>query len=164
MVAKASDVSDPNSNDFIYPYFSWDYFYYIAPAVAIFLILCVLASYCFRLCQSPRGSNFETSSALGSFRRRRRNNNNNATTRNNNQRQDPYVNGQFFPWNYSRRQRMYNRMEGHNNGQVSGIGHQYYPPATNPLFNEQVRCHAYMVIVYWEAESCSVFQMSVCIW
>ena len=139
MVAKDS-VGNPNENDFIFPYFNWEYFYYIAPAVAMFLILCVMASYCFRLCQSSRGSAFDSSSAFGSFRRRQRNNQRNAntsTTNNTNQRRDPFVNSQFFPWNYSRRQRRYNRMDGQNR-LVSNNGHQYYPPPTNPNFNDQV--------------------------
>ncbi len=129
-------VNDPNGNDFIYPYFNWSYFYYIAPAIAGILILCVMASYCFRMCQSPRSRGIESERFFGSSNRSWRRNPNG--TNNLNRRQDPYETNQYYPWSNQRRQRRYERMRGQNNAQAGGVvGHQYYPPSTNTMYNGQ---------------------------
>ncbi len=101
---------------------------YVCVHVCVFagsLVLCIMASYCFRICRKQRyrdGNSFGSSS---------RNNGGNNNT--NGRYQDPFVNNQNSTLRNQRRQRRYERMRGYsNNGQVSGLGHQYYPSATNP--------------------------------
>lgn len=124
-----------NDNDFIYPYLNWDYFYYIVPALAGSLVLCMMASYCFRMCQRPRyrDGDFFGGSSRSWRRNNARNNNNTGGNSNAGRRQDPFVTNQNSQWRSSQRnQRRYERLRGQNNGHVSGVGHQFYPAATNP--------------------------------
>ncbi len=120
-----------NNNDFIYPYLNWDYIYYIVPALAGLLVLCMMASYCVRLCQHPRYRDGDVFGSSGNSWQRcnRRNNNRNTNVTH----QDPFVSNQRdSQWRRQRNQRRYERIRGQNNGYVSGLGHQYYPPASNP--------------------------------
>ena len=131
-----------NNNDNVFPYINWDYIYYIGPAVAVGLILCMLATYCCQQCFGRRRG-YEDSYFSSTVSRRRRNNSSTQGRRANLFGNRPTsVYHQFIPWNSSRRQNRRNQTGGQyqsaqqNGRAVTGTGQQteYYPPATNPLF------------------------------
>lgn len=135
-----------NNHDNLFPYINWDYFYYIGPAVAVGLLLCMLATYCCQQCSNRQRGYEDSYFSSTVFSRRGRNNNAQARRDHlfSSRQRDPFVYHQFIPWNSSRRQNRRNQSGGQyqsaqqNDRAYTGIEHQYYPPATNPLFSGQV--------------------------